>query len=254
MVILLILIYSVSATGILFHEIVGLIIFALFLTHLFYNRKWVTNITKRIFDKNLGKKLKFMYFIDLLLFIMFILAGISGILISKELFKFGYVFIWRYTHIFSSTFSLLLLGIHVGLHIKMIIHTIKKHLNKPIIFVRLLTSLIAVIILGLGIYGITLSQNKNSLNTIKANNKNISIITLIKDTINIQESLGENSRKGINDRHEDNKRNEQKHEEKDGFNIKSVIIISMGFLSAIILCAIITYIIEYKIIKRLAKK
>jgi hypothetical protein len=55
MIILVILIYSVSATGILFHEIVGLIIFVLFVIHLFYNRKWITNLTKRLFDKTLVK-------------------------------------------------------------------------------------------------------------------------------------------------------------------------------------------------------
>jgi predicted PurR-regulated permease PerM len=183
---------------------------------------------------------------------MFILAGVSGILISKELFKFGYRFIWRYIHIFSSTFSLLLLGIHVGLHIKMIIHTMKNYFSQHIIFVRILSSLV-VIILGLGIYGITLSQNRNSLNN-SIKTENISVITLLKDTVNIQESLEENSKNEMDDGHENNKKNEQKHEEKDGFNIKLVVIISMGFLSVIILCAIITYIIEYKIIKRLAKK
>jgi FtsH-binding integral membrane protein len=43
MVILLLMIYSVSAAGPLFHEIAGLVIFTLFSIHLFYNRKWIVH-------------------------------------------------------------------------------------------------------------------------------------------------------------------------------------------------------------------
>ncbi|GMO11227.1 MAG: hypothetical protein Ta2A_19360 [Treponemataceae bacterium] len=51
MTILLVMIYSVSGTGVLFHEITGLTIFVLFSIHLFYNRKWISGVTKKILDK-----------------------------------------------------------------------------------------------------------------------------------------------------------------------------------------------------------
>ena len=124
MLILLIQVYSVSATGHIFHEIAGLIIYVFFIVHLAYNNKWILNIQKRLNNRTLTNKAKFIYVIDVMLFLAFVLTGISGIMISKYIFKFGMAFVWRYIHILSSALSVILLGIHLGLHIRMINNTI----------------------------------------------------------------------------------------------------------------------------------
>lgn len=166
MLVLLVMVYSVSATGTVFHEISGLIIYIFFIIHLLYNHNWINNIKNHLFDKTLSTKTKFMYIIDFLLLITFITAGISGIVISKYLFKIGITYIWRYVHIVSSAIAVLLLGIHIGLHIKMI-NTIIK--NKIKIYKKVYIVLFAVIF-GIGIYGIIISTENGNNKEKKYNN------------------------------------------------------------------------------------
>jgi len=89
MLALLVIVYSVSATGIFIHEVLGLVIYVFFIIHLLYNYKWIQNVKKRFFDNSLNRKTKFMYLVDFLLLLMFIIVGISGIMISKYIFKIG---------------------------------------------------------------------------------------------------------------------------------------------------------------------
>lgn len=242
MLLLVLMIYSVSATGVLFHEIAGLIIFLLFVIHILYNRKWIVQVQKRMFDTTFSKKSKVLYITDILIFLMFLVSGISGILISKEVFKFGFVYIWRYVHIISSAICLLLLGVHIGLHRNMIINIIRKYIHLPIVIGRIITVLVLFVIFGLGIYGIVVSEVKQ--------NKDITVKNLLEDVFTKKEGM-EIERNDGQLKKEEHGQNKEKIEEKDNqYNGKSVLIISSGFLSIIILCSIIIGIIENRIKKK----
>jgi hypothetical protein len=240
---LMVMIYSVSATGPLFHEIAGLIIFVLFFIHLFYNRKWIVQVGKKLRENTFSRRQKLMYIIDFLLFCTFAMVGISGMLISKEIFKLGYVVIWRYVHICSSVSSLLLLSIHIGLHGKMIIHTMQQHIKIPSIVGKTLSVIILFIILGVGIYGIKKPIERT---------KNITVLNLIQDVFYKEKTKSiDHKNDSINEKQ--NEKNDE-HKEGSGFNIKSIVLISSGYLSVIIFCSIMVYIIENKIITKRKNK
>jgi hypothetical protein len=247
MVILLVLIYSVSATGPLFHEVLGVSIFILFSIHLIYNRKWITLTGKKIADKSFAGKQKFMYISDILLFITFVLSGVSGILISKELFGFGYVSVWRYVHVCSATSSVILLSMHLGLHGDMIVHTVKDCIHVPKFIGRTLCLLLFCGILGLGIYGMRVSQTGRS--DVEAHTKMITFLDLLHDAAGGNESREPDRKEDKTNPRDDGKGhgNLQPAKEDAGFNGVSMILTASSYLSVILLCSLITHLLEKKI-------
>lgn len=239
MLVLLILVYGASATGHVFHEIAGLIIYVFFIIHLAYNSKWILNVQRPVNNKTVTQKTKFIYVIDLMLFLVFILTGISGIMISKFIFKFGMVFVWRYIHILSSALSVILLGIHLGLHIKMISSTIRskyKIINK---MYKYICSILFLLIFGIGIYGIVLSINSgvnNNKSEIRSINHHFMEIFDIKDSTGFREKTDIE----LKIHYDENK--------NDTFKIYPVIIVSFDYFMIILTIAILTYFIENKII------
>ena len=153
--VLLVMVYSVSATGLIFHEIAGLIIFALFGVHLFYNRRWIVQAGKRIFDKNFSSRQRLLYVVDLLLLAAFLVCGVSGVLISKVLFGLGGTNALKGVHMLSAMLALVLTGVHLGLHWKMILHTLKTRFPMPAAARRILAGGLLVLVLGTGVYGIS---------------------------------------------------------------------------------------------------
>ncbi|MDD3452987.1 MAG: DUF4405 domain-containing protein [Bacilli bacterium] len=119
MLFILIILYNLSFSGILIHEILGILIWLLFIIHLFLNYKWIISITKNI--SNVKKGVKKIYIIDVLLFITFIMLTISGIKISQFLFtSFNDkdLLLWSNIHNYASNISLLLISVHLIMHFK----------------------------------------------------------------------------------------------------------------------------------------
>lgn len=148
MLVLLTLMYSKMAINMAFHEIGGLVLFLLFILHLIINHKWITGVTKKLFSKSLPIKTRIGYIINFLLLISFILVCISGIFISKVLFQFNSGMVWKTIHYSSAAIALILIGIHIGLHLRMITSFVKKKIKLPapagkVIGVICLTALVA---------------------------------------------------------------------------------------------------------------
>ena len=117
MLLIVALLYEKRVISMSFHEIVGLGVFFLFLIHLVFNQRWIKHVSKRILDKNLPTKTKLGYVINALLVISWALVGISGVLISKVVFHINVGgMLWKTVHYTSAAVSLILLGIHLGLH------------------------------------------------------------------------------------------------------------------------------------------
>ncbi len=155
MVFLFVGLYDANATGTVFHEIVGLILFALFVIHIFYNRKWVIQVGKKLFGRGLKKRLKVMYGLNICLLLAFGLVLVSGIRISHILFPSDVKAsdIWMTLHIASALITIVLIAVHLGLHWKFIVNVAKKHLQIPehLKKVLLITSIVTIV--AIGVYG-----------------------------------------------------------------------------------------------------
>ena len=135
MAILLFFMFDKITLGIKFHEIGGLIAILLFFLHILINRKWVINITKNLFNKQISIKVKLNYFINFMLLLDVILMLVTGIFMSKILFRnfnLPNITMSKQLHFFSASVFIILLGIHVGFHWKWIVLKIKKIFKIPI--------------------------------------------------------------------------------------------------------------------------
>ena len=152
MLVLLVVVYTARSTGTAAHEYIGLAIYLLFIIHLAYYYKWIINVGKRLFDKNFSARQKFMYLVNFLLLFGFILIGLSGIMISRVVFKIDMP-LWRPLHTVSSAFTVILLAIHLGLHWKMIINAVKTKAKSYFRFIQITATIIFAAILIAGVYG-----------------------------------------------------------------------------------------------------
>lgn len=114
-----ILLFSPKATGLAFHEIVGLLLGIAFLVHILLNKNWVMAVSKKIFSKNTKGKTKLSYLLNFILLLDMVMIIISGLFISKVIlphFRYFPGVNWLPLHIVSSIIGLIIVGIHLGLH------------------------------------------------------------------------------------------------------------------------------------------
>ena len=119
-------VFSKNVISLMYHEVVGLGLFALVILHLFLNSAWIKGVCLKLFDQSLPKKTRVIAAVDILLFISFFLIIVTGVLISKKLFGFGLKAPWIVIHFFCTALMIVLMGIHIGLHWGYL----KKHLPK----------------------------------------------------------------------------------------------------------------------------
>ncbi len=156
MTLIFISLMKITFTGALFHEILGIVIFLLFILHKKFNIKWIKNIPKRFFKKDTSLMTKIEVTLNLLIFINVIGILISGLLISKELLGFLDFPINKplvsSIHHSLSYITLILIGIHLGFHLKIIFHKINKKLKtkniKP--YTKILGKIFPVVIVVIG--------------------------------------------------------------------------------------------------------
>jgi len=119
-IVMLLLMDPRSFYGLLFHEWAGLIIGLFFIVHKLLNWTWIKRVTVSFFRKTTGRA-RFNYVLDVLLLAGLVLMILSGIAISRTIdFSWmnlgGSGFFWRVMHTSSSFITLLLFGIHLGVH------------------------------------------------------------------------------------------------------------------------------------------
>lgn len=151
--------FAYQLTGNLIHEVVGIIIFALFIAHNLMNRNWYKNLphgkhsTRRVLSMT----------VNLLLLAIMVLLAISSVMISRDLFAFLDIhggFTARQIHTLASYWGLILLSVHLGMHWNMVWGMVQKatgiaNANRIwISALRILSFLIAV-------YGIKASFDMN---------------------------------------------------------------------------------------------
>lgn len=154
MMILMIVLMGYQVTGSLWHEILGVAILILFLTHCILNLKWfkkLPNIFKAA-SKNIAAMLWFLT--NLLLLTDMIILAVSSVFISKKLFiglGLPYSDLLKYLHTVSAYGGLIIMSVHLGCHWNIIHREIRRVLqipetNKPFtIFSRIFAILISIL-------------------------------------------------------------------------------------------------------------
>jgi hypothetical protein len=128
-IVMLLLMDPRSFYGLAFHEWAGLIIGIFFILHKILNWIWIKKVTILFFTRASGRA-RLNYLLDLLLLAGLVSMIISGIAISRTI-DFSWINLegspqfWRAFHSSSSLITLVLFGIHLGLHWKWVL----KRLN-----------------------------------------------------------------------------------------------------------------------------
>lgn len=157
MTVLLPMLMAYSLTGEKFHEIIGTLMFALFILHHILNRKWYGSIFKGKYNT----RRTFQTTLDVLLTIFMIAQPISGILMSKHLYTFiqvqGVSAIVREIHLCLAYWGFVLVCVHAGTHLLAQIKTLKE--KKKYVFYPL--AAIGSAISAYGIYAFVKRQFPN---------------------------------------------------------------------------------------------
>lgn len=147
MLIAFILMFDKMAISLNDHEIIGFFLLIVLIIHLIINNKWIINITKKLFSKDISFKNKLSYTLNFLLLVSFILIGISSVFISKLLFdvstdnpKF-----WKIIHFSAAAYALLFIGIHLGFHCEFI----KSMFKKILPFTKKINKTIKIILVSI---------------------------------------------------------------------------------------------------------
>ena len=131
MLVLLVLMYKKQVISLSFHEIGGLALIGLFVIHHLVNGRWIKAVTAKLFSKRTPALVRARYIVDVLLLVAFLTVGITGILINKTLFEVHVAGNAKALHYFSAAISVILMGVHLGLHAEYIFGKIfRKGANK----------------------------------------------------------------------------------------------------------------------------
>lgn len=148
MTVLLPLLMAYSLIGENVHEILGICMFALFIAHHFINRKWWTGIFKGKYSAVRIMNTA----VNLFLAVFMILQPVSGILMSKYVLKevtvSGASGIMRSIHMTLAYWGFIMMGFHLGLHIRTVSAKLATKMNKSAKYA------VSAVFLLIAIYGI----------------------------------------------------------------------------------------------------
>jgi hypothetical protein len=121
---------NTDGTGIPVHEWLSVGVAIVVIMHLLTEWEWTISVLSRFF-RRLFSLSRLHFVVDTLLFVVFTLVMLSGFLVSQSilpLFGFSVPFgpTWRIIHAVSGDFSLVVLGVHVGLHWRWIVSAVKR--------------------------------------------------------------------------------------------------------------------------------
>lgn len=128
-----------------YHEILGVVLFIFFIIHHVLNYKWYKTLLK---GKYTFTRVLFIV-VNFMLLLAILGIFISGILISAHVFHFLNIpttNFARQLHLFSTVWGFVLMGIHLGLHLQMILAKYAKKLKNSM-FEYLFYLLLFVLIL-----------------------------------------------------------------------------------------------------------
>lgn len=146
MLIMTITLFNKQLISMRYHEIAGILLIVLVTVHIVVNMKIAVAMCKKFMKVPLNIKVGLI--VDILLLLCFVCLGVSGILISKTILTeiSSTNMFFKLLHMFAGGLSVILLGIHIGLHV------CRKFLPIPFAVIT------SVIILCVGGYGLVNSS------------------------------------------------------------------------------------------------
>lgn len=130
MTVLILILMAYHITGNRLHEWLGIVFFILFIIHHYLNLNWYRNVLR-------GKYTSIricMVITNFLLMATMIGMVVSGILVSRNIFRFLNIragMLGRKLHMISAAWGFCLIAVHLGLHLDMILKVIRKMVFKP---------------------------------------------------------------------------------------------------------------------------
>lgn len=158
MTFLLIVLMKMAFSGLVWHEVIGLGLYILFLMHHIYNFKYTMQVLKRFFSNKVRFTIKLGLVLDFLLFLVISGLIFTSLNISNILFQFKELDpFWpelSSIHIGLANSALILISLHIGLHWPQVMLHIKRFLkiSDSSIFKKWSLRLIVLVISIFGIY------------------------------------------------------------------------------------------------------
>ena len=148
----LLLLMTYELIGQVSHELLGIIMFVLFILHHILNNRWTKNLIK-------GKYTTLRTLQTVLVVLVLIsMAGsiFSGVMLSRHIFSFlpfgnGLSFA-RNLHMLSVYWGFVFMSLHLGFHWNMIMGMAKRLTKKPSVMRTWMLRIIDLIIAGYGVY------------------------------------------------------------------------------------------------------
>lgn len=126
-----------SITGNLIHEILGLVLIAVFLFHILLNRQYYSVMIRKIFsDNKVNLKNALAFVVNVLLLVAVAVMPVSSLVISRDLFAFANygiasTMVWRTIHIICAVTIMICAFVHVLLHVSMFRTLMKRKIQAP---------------------------------------------------------------------------------------------------------------------------
>ena len=123
-----------QSTGIPVHEWASFIFIIPLMIHIILDWNWVVSVTKRMFGRLPGE-VRANHIIDLLIFVMMVLALFTGAIISEAALPAMGISItidpfWESMHDLTANLTMLLIGIHLAMHWKWIKNAFSKYILR----------------------------------------------------------------------------------------------------------------------------
>ena len=149
---ILLLLMTYELIGQVSHELLGIIMFVLFILHHILNSRWTKNLIK---GKYTALRTQQTVLVVLVLFSMAV-SIFSGVMLSRHIFSFlpsgnGLSFA-RNLHMLSAYWGFVFMSLHLGFHWNMMMGTAKRLTKKPSVMRTWALRIIALIIAGYGVY------------------------------------------------------------------------------------------------------
>ena len=159
MTVLMLVVMAYHVTGNTIHELVGVVLFILFIVHNILNRRWYKTIIKGKY--NARRILKIM--VNLLFLVSMVVVMISSVPISRDIFPYFPInndMIVRQIHVLTAYWGFIFMAVHIGLSWGTIINAVRK-MTGITGMSRIRTIVLRVLAVAIVVYGVQTSFERD---------------------------------------------------------------------------------------------